>query len=133
MTSLKTKNNWDETMENVNNALRNDTDTLADSMNPPLPPSEGVRIYQRIIHNFERVEDMLTGDKAEEYGDPQSMCRRIGQRWFGAETAEVDVALMMAELKIERIKYDRSKEDSYMDAIAYLAMALAFMQEGKKC
>lgn len=112
-------------MENVNNALRKDTDTL----NPPLPPS--ARIYQRIIHNFERIEDMLTGDKAEEYGDPQSMCRRIGQRWFGAEAAEVDVAIMMAELKIERIKYDRGKEDSYMDAIAYLAMALAFMQERK--
>lgn len=120
-------------MENVNNALRKDTDTFADSMNPPLPPSEDgrPRIYRRIIHNFERIEDMLTGDKAEEYGDPQAMCRRIGQRWFGAEAAEVDVAIMMAELKIERIKFDQTKEDSYMDAIAYLAMALAFMQERK--
>lgn len=120
-------------MGNVNKALRKDTDMLTDSMNPPLPPSEDERprIYQRIIHNFERIEDMLTGDKAEEYGDPQAMCRHIGQRWFGAEAAETDVAIMMAELKIERIKYDRSKEDSYMDAIAYLAMALAFMQEMK--
>lgn len=121
-------------MENVNNTLRKDTDTLTDSMNPPLPPSENARIYQRIIHNFEHIEDMLTGDKAEEYGDPQAMCRRIGQRWFGTEDAETDVAIMMAELKIERIKFDPTKEDSYMDAIAYLAMALAFMQEGaKKC
>lgn len=121
-------------MENVNNALRKDTDTPTDSINPPLPPSEGARIYRRIIHNFERIEDMLTGDKAEEYGDPQAMCRRIGQRWFGAEAAETDVAIMMAELKIERIKFDPTKEDSYMDAISYLAMALAFMQEGaKKC
>lgn len=121
-------------MENVNNALRKDASTLADTMNPPFPPSENGRIYQRIIHNFERIEDMLTGDKAKEYGDPQAMCRRIGQRWFGAEDAETDVAIMMAELKIERIKHDCSKEDSYMDAIAYLAMALAFMQEGaKKC
>lgn len=123
-------------MENVNNALRKDTDTSVDLMSPPLPPyeDERPRIYQRIIHNFERIEDMLTGDKAKEYGDPQAMCRRIGQRWFGAESAETDVAIMMAELKIERIKYGRSKEDSYMDAIAYLAMALAFMQEeAKKC
>lgn len=36
---------------------------------------------------------------------------------------------MMAELKI---KYDHGKEDSYLDAIAYLAMALAFIQEGEK-
>ena len=91
-------------MENVNNALRNDTDTLADSMNPPLPPSEGVRIYQRIIHNFERVEDMLTGDKAEEYGDPQSMCRRIGQRWFLSLTAEVDAALIFARPLVGRVR-----------------------------
>lgn len=117
-------------MENVNKALRKDAGTVAIDMGT-LHPS-AARIYQRITNNFDLIGRMLTGDKAEEYGDPQAMCRRIGQRWFGAEAAEVDVALMMAELKIERIKYDRSKEDSYIDAIAYLAMALAFMQERKK-
>lgn len=122
-------------MENVNNALRKDTaGTLSNHTSehlpePPLPPSKTQRIYRRIIHNFERIEDMLTGDKAEEYGDPQAMCRRIGRRWFEREDGETDVAIMMAELKIERIKFDPTKEDSYMDAIAYLAMALAFMQE----
>lgn len=117
-------------MENVDNALGKDVDAAPHDM-AVIPPS-AVRIYQRIIENFDRIEDMLTGVKAKEYGDPQVMCRRIGQRWFGDEAAEVDVAIMMAELKIERIKHDQSKEDSYMDAIAYLAMALAFMQEGRK-
>lgn len=116
-------------MENVNNALRKDVDTEANDMGVLSQPS--VRIYQRIIDNFNSVETLLAGDKAEEYGDPQTMCRRIGQRWFGTDDAETDVAIMMAELKIERIKHDRTKEDSYMDAIAYLAMALAFMQERK--
>lgn len=129
MTSSK-KNNWDKTMENVDNALGGGVDAAPHGM-AVIPPS-AVRIYQRIIENFDRIEDMLTGVKAKEYGDPQAMCRRIGQRWFGDEAAEVDVAIMMAELKIERIKHDQSKEDSYMDAIAYLAMALAFMQEGEK-
>ena len=114
-------------MENVDNALRKDTGA---DMGDVHISSGAIRIYQRIIDNFDRIEDMLTGVKAKEYGDPQAMCRRIGQRWFGTEAAEVDVALMMAELKIERIKHDMSKEDSYMDAIAYIAMALAFMQEG---
>lgn len=117
-------------MEHVDNALRKDVDATPHDM-AVIPPS-AVRIYQHIIENFDSIEDMLTGVKAKEYGDPRAMCRRIGQRWFGDEAAEVDVAIMMAELKIERIKHDQSKKDSYFDAIAYLAMALAFVQEGEK-
>ena len=120
MTSSR-KNNWDEVMEDVNPAKAAD--------NPEGPGD----IYTRIADNLHRVENMLNVEKAEEYGNPRIMFRNISQRWFGRDDAEVDVAIMMAELKIERIKYDHSKEDSYLDAIAYLTMALAFMQEGKKC
>lgn len=94
---------------------------------------ENPSIYTRIADNLYHVENMLNGEKAEEYGNPRIMFQNISKRWFGRDDAEVDVALMMAELKIERIKYDHSKEDSYLDAIAYLTMALAFMQEGEKC
>ena len=116
-------------MENVNKALRKDAGTVAIDMGT-LHPS-AARIYKRITDNFDHIGRMLTGDKAEEYGNPQTMCRRIGRRWFEREDGETDVAIMMAELKIERIKFDPTKEDSYTDAIAYLAMALAFMQERK--
>ena len=110
-------------------------------LNPPEPPTventlENIKpsIYTRIADNLYHVGNMLNGEKAEEYGNPRIMFRNISNRWFGRDDAEVDVAIMMAELKIERIKYDHSKEDSYLDAIAYLTMALAFMQEGeKKC
>ena len=90
-------------------------------------------VYTRIADNLHRVENMLNGEKAEEYGDPRIMFRNISKRWFDRDDAEADVAIMMAELKIERIKYDHGKEDSYMDAIAYLTMALAFMQERPQC
>lgn len=116
-------------MGNVNKALGKDAGTKAVDMGT-LQPST-VRIYLRILDNFDRIKTMLTGDKVEEYGNPQTMCRRIGRRWFERDDGETDVAIMMAELKIERIKFDPTKEDSYMDAIAYLAMALAFMQERK--
>lgn len=116
-------------MGNVNKALSKDAGTTAIDMGT-LHPSTA-RIYKRILDNFDLIGSMLTGDKAEEYGNPQTMCRRIGRRWFEREDGETDVAIMMAELKIERIKFDPTKEDSYMDAIAYLAMALAFMQERK--
>lgn len=129
-------------MEDVNKAIptkaaKTPSDIILD---PPEPPTvenalENIEpsIYTRIANNLDRVNDMLNGEKAEEYGDPRIMFQNISKRWFGCDNAEVDVAIMMAELKIERIKYDQSKEDSYLDAIAYLTMALAFMQEGEKC
>lgn len=145
MTSSK-KNNWDEVMEDVNKALPTKAfnyhgpKTLSDILlEPPEPPTvkstlENITpsIYTRIANNLDHVKNMLNGEKAEEYGNPRIMCRNISKRWFDCDNAEVDVAIMMAELKIERIKYDHSKEDSYLDAIAYLTMALAFMQEGGK-
>ena len=106
-------------MEDVNDII----------LDPPEPPTvENIEpsIYTRIADNLYHVENMLNGEKAEEYGNPRIMFRNISQRWFDRE---VDVAIMMAELKI---KHDHSKEDSYLDAIAYLVMALAFMQEREK-
>lgn len=140
MTSSKTNGNYDKVMEDVNKALPQIADglhRLADrtasaagiAVHQPQTAKSG--IYTRIADNLVRVNDMLTGEKAEEYGNPRTMFQNISKRWFGCDDAEVDVAIMMAELKIERIKYDHKKEDSYLDAIAYLAMALAFMQERK--
>lgn len=137
MTSSR-KNNWDEVMEGVNKATKaaDGLESLSGVMlDPPEPPTaENISpsIYTRIADNLVRVNDMLNGEKAKEYGNPRTMFKNISQRWFGRDDAEADVAIMMAELKIERIKYDHSKEDSYLDAIAYLVMALAFMQEGEK-
>lgn len=145
MTSSKPKNNWDEVMEAVNKALPTKADNnLVDGLkshgdvilDPPEPPTVKTAIkpsiYTHISNILDHVKNMLSGEKAEEYGNPRVMCRNISRQWFGYDDAEVDVAIMMAGLKIERIKYDHSKEDSYLDAIAYLAMALAFIQDGEK-
>lgn len=131
MTSSR-KSNWDEVMEGVNKAIP--TDHHGPKTDPPIVKTADTPtgVYERIADDFVRVNDMLNGEKAKEYGNPRTMFRNISKRWFGCADAEVDVAIMMAELKIERIKYDPKKEDSYLDAIAYLAMALAFMQEGEK-
>lgn len=126
-------------MEDVNKAiptkaadgLESLSGVMLDPSEPPTAENISPSIYTRIADNFVRVNDMLNGEKAKEYGNPRIMFQNISKRWFDCDDAEVDVAIMMAELKIERIKYDHSKEDSYLDAIAYLAMALAFMQERK--
>lgn len=138
MTSSKTNGNYDKVMEDVNKALPQiaaGLHRLADKtagIAVHQPQTTKNSIYTRIADNLIRVNDMLNGEKAEEYGNPRTMCKNISQRWFGYDNAETEVAIMMAELKIERIKHDHTKEDSYLDAIAYLTMALAFMQEGEK-
>lgn len=126
MTSSKTNGNYDKVMEDkaLLHRLANATGIAVQTAKSD--------IYTRIADNLIRVNDMLNGEKAEEYGNPRIMFQNISKRWFGCDDAEVDVAIMMAELKIERIKHDHTKEDSYLDAIAYLTMALAFMQEGEK-
>lgn len=133
MTSSR-KSNWDEVMGNVNKAIPADhhgSKTPSDT--PSGQPVVGnANIYARIADNLIHVNNMLTGEKAEEYGNPRTMFQNIPKRWFDCADTEVDVAIMMAELKIERIKHDRTKEDSYLDAIAYLVMALSFMQEGRQ-
>lgn len=130
-------------MEDVNKAIptktannhgpKSPSGVILDPQEPPKNENIEPSIYTRIADNLYHVGNMLNGEKAEEYGNPRIMFQNISKRWFGCDDAEVDVAIMMAELKIERIKYDHSKEDSYLDAIAYLTMALAFMQEGEKC
>lgn len=121
-------------MEGVNKAIPADHHGVETPSDTPIDPpvAENTIIYARIADNLIHVNNMLTGEKAEEYGNPRTMFKNISKRWFGCDSAEVEVAIMMAELKIERIKHDRTKEDSYLDAIAYLVMALAFMQEGEK-
>lgn len=118
-------------MEDVNKAIPPKAADNHGILDPPTMENALENIYTRIADNLHRVENMLNGEKAEEYGNPRIMFQNISKRWFDRDDAEVDVAIMMAELKIERIKYDHSKEDSYLDAIAYLTMALAFMQEEK--
>lgn len=135
MTSSKPNNNWDDVMENVNKTIPADHHEAKTPSDTPLDPPvarKNTIIYARIADNLIQVNNMLTGEKAEEYGNPRTMFQNISKRWFDCDTAEVEVAIMMAELKIERIKHDRTKEDSYLDAIAYLVMALAFMQERKQ-
>lgn len=141
MTSSKTNGNYDKVMEDVNKALPQIADGLhrladrtasAAGIATHQPQTTKNDVYTRIADNLVRVNDMLNGEKAEEYGNPRTMFQNISKRWFGCDNAEVDVAIMMAELKIERIKHDHTKEDSYLDAIAYLTMALAFMQEGEQ-
>lgn len=70
--------------------------------------------------------DIITGDRECDYGSPENSFPKIARLWgvyLGHDISEVDVANMMALMKIARISNRVFKSDSYVDAIGYLAIA----------
>lgn len=65
-------------------------------------------------------------DRESQYGSPEDSFNQIAKLWAaytGAPYTAHDVAVMMALLKIARIKTGRYKADSYIDAAGYIACA----------
>lgn len=64
--------------------------------------------------------------REEEYGTPEENFKAIADLWslwLGHEVTAHDVAVMMTLLKIGRLKTGKPKEDTYIDACGYLALA----------
>lgn len=79
----------------------------------------------------QKAIDIITGDREEAYGDPEDsfdLIARFWQAYLNHKTCDDsietwDVSVMMALMKIARIANGKFKEDSYIDAIGYLAIA----------
>lgn len=73
-----------------------------------------------------KAEKCVCGQREEDYGTPEDNFYKISKLWnayLGDNvTDEHDVAMMMAMLKIARIRTGRSTEDSYIDAAGYIAL-----------
>ncbi len=70
--------------------------------------------------------DLIDGDRARDYGDAFEMHKRIASGWsqiLGIDVKAHEVALCMAWLKISRLVESPSHADSYVDAVAYMALA----------
>jgi len=70
--------------------------------------------------------DLIDGDRARDYGDAFEMHKRIASGWsqiLGVDVRAHEVALCMAWLKMSRIVESPSHADSYIDAVAYMALA----------
>lgn len=62
--------------------------------------------------------------RESEYGSPENNFNLISSFWsdyLGTKVSPVDVSMMMALLKIARIKSGRFKEDSFVDAAGYIS------------
>ncbi len=66
----------------------------------------------------------VCGDRENEYGSPEDNFRDIAEFWSifkGVTFTPTDVAMMMALLKIARIKSGTATEDSFVDLAGYAA------------
>ena len=69
----------------------------------------------------------VCGQREQDYGSPENNFERIAALWnayLGAKTVDaVDVAMLLALLKVARIKTGRGTEDSFVDLAGYAACA----------
>ena len=104
-------------MENVNKAIPADhhgsktpSDTPSDQ-----PVVENANIYARIADNLIHVNNMLTGEKAEEYGNPRTMFQNISKRWFGCDDATCESIAAFEKAFAEYLEI--AKEENLMISI----------------
>ena len=66
---------------------------------------------------LETAEHMVNGDREHDYGTPEDNFKTIAGLWsayIGKEISSLDVAMLMALMKIARIKAG-TKPDSFVD------------------
>lgn len=75
---------------------------------------------------LDSARSLINGDRARDYGDAHEMHRRIAAGWseiLGVDVLPAQVALCMAWLKISRLVKTPDHADSFVDLVAYGALA----------
>lgn len=86
-----------------------------------------MKATEALIHAIDVMQD-----RGKIYGHPKINQGRIAARLsslFDFPVADYEAALAMVEVKLARITETPSHADSYIDAIAYLAIALELHTE----
>jgi hypothetical protein len=71
-----------------------------------------------------RAKECVCGGREQDYGTPENNFQRIAALWSaytGHTYTPIDVAMMMALLKVARIKSGTGTEDSFVDLAGYAA------------
>lgn len=72
----------------------------------------------------DKAQNCVCGQRENEYGSPEDNFKTIADFWSvykGVEFTANDVAMMMALLKIARIRTGTATDDSYVDLAGYAA------------
>lgn len=83
---------------------------------------------------LDTAKQMVCGDREEDYGTPENNFTTIAHLWSAYKNVEfsaLDVAMMMALLKVARIKAG-TKTDSFVDLAGYAACAGEIAQPHKE-
>lgn len=75
---------------------------------------------------LDAAKKIVTGDREKQYGKPEDNFAVIAEFWttyIGHPISSEDVAVMMALLKIARIRSGNYKADSFVDGVGYLSLA----------
>lgn len=75
---------------------------------------------------LDRAKAIVTGEREKQYGKPEDNFAIIAELWgayTGYKFSSVDVAMMMALLKVARIKTGDYLADNYVDICGYVACA----------
>lgn len=75
---------------------------------------------------LDAAKKIVTGDREKQYGKPEDNFAVIAEFWTtytGHPISSEDVAIMMALLKIARIRSGNYKADSFVDGVGYLSLA----------
>jgi hypothetical protein len=73
---------------------------------------------------LKRAFECVCGERQDQYGTPENNFGRIAKLWsayLNFEVNSVDVAMMMALLKIARVKTGTATDDSFVDLAGYSA------------
>lgn len=75
---------------------------------------------------LKQAEDCVSGQRDQQYGAPEDNFAVIADLWTaykGIQFTRLDVAMMMALLKVARIRSGPDQPDSYVDLAGYAACA----------
>lgn len=75
---------------------------------------------------LDKAADLINGQRAKDYGPARKNHEDIALGWsviFGTSVNATQVARAMAWLKICRLSKSEDHLDSYIDAVAYMALA----------
>lgn len=84
---------------------------------------------------LEKAKACICGQRENEYGSPENNFNAIAMFWSvykGVQFTANDVAMMMALLKIARIRTGTATDDSYVDLAGYAACGAEINSNNKE-
>jgi hypothetical protein len=81
---------------------------------------------------LQQAEQLITGDRNNQYGPPTQDFQRTAQMWeayLGVPVKAHDVAALMCLLKLSRIAWQPDKQDSWTDLAGYAACGYETTQQ----